>query len=405
MKLSADSEFEVLTTLSGQALLAEIQQNKALTIAQIERLRKAHGPLHLEAALRLAKARQKGAGKFPAADRLWLDPVRAEQATHQAVAAHKAKRFEGALVADICCGLGGDTLALARVAKGVVAIDLDADCLRRLQYNQQQWSMPAPALLIQADAARAPIAKEWLLHIDPDRRSADHAGRPRFHVDQYQPTLDQLLHFMKHHPGGAVKLSPGSDFETLERATNKIGVKTELELISLHGECKEATLWFNALTGPRPRSATVLPEGISFSGHHKLSGSTDQLIHEFDKYLVELDPGLARTGLGEAFAADQKFRKCSADSMFFTTGIAPVVPSPWYSSFEIVEILKPDRKAVRQALKRLGWPTAVIKTRGRVTAQEALKWLDQPPSGDTAETLFLWTQTQSSHAILARRMI
>lgn len=405
MKLSADAEFEVLTTLSGQALLAEIQQNKALTIAQIERLRKAHGPLHLEAALRLAKARQKGAGKFPAADRLWLDPVRAEQATHQAVAAHKAKRFEGALVADICCGLGGDTLALARVAKGLVAIDLDADCLRRLQYNQQQWSLPAPALLIQADAARAPIAKEWLLHIDPDRRSADHAGRPRFQVDQYRPTLDQLLHLMKHHPGGAIKLSPGSDFETLERSTNKIGVITELELICLQGECKEATLWFGTLAGPLSRSATVMPQGVSFTGNNQQPGASYSLIHEFEKYLVELDPGLARAGLGEAFAADQKFRKCSADSAFFTTSIPPLIPSPWYASFEIVEVLKPDRKVVRQALKRLGWPTAVIKTRGRVTAQEALKWLDQLPSGDTAETLFLWTQKETSHAILARRMV
>jgi len=404
MKSAADTEYEVLTTEPGRQLLNQIQKHEPLTIAQMERLRKDFGPLHFEAAVRVVKARQKAAGKFADAQSLWLDPVRAEQATHQAVAAHKAKRFAGSMVADLCCGLGGDTLALARVAAGVISIDLDAANLRRLHFNLQRWNIQSPVVPTHADANWAPISQELLIHIDPDRRGADHTGRPRFQVDQYQPPIDQLLHFMKQHPGGAVKLSPGSDFETLESAANKFGLKTEMELISLYGECKEATLWFGQLAGPLPRSATALPQGDSFSGKIEKPGFIDHMTHEFETDLVEVDPALVRSGLGEAFAAHQKFKKCAADTTFFTSDIIPSVPSPWYCSFEIMKVLKPDRKAVRQAMKRLGWPTAVIKTRGRVTAQEALKWLDRHPLGDTAETLFLWTQKQASCAILARRL-
>ena len=404
MKSAADAEFEVLSTPSGQALLAEIGRNKALTVAQMERLRKAFGPLHFEAAVRLEKARRKGAGKFPESEKLWLDPVRAEQATHQAVAAHKAKRFEGKPVADICCGLGGDTLAIGRVATCVLAIDLDAENLRRLHYNLGQWACQAAVVPVRADANRLPVPNEMLVHIDPDRRSADHAGRPRFQVDQFQPPLAVLLQLMKQHPGGAIKLSPGSDFETLEAAARKNQIKTELEIISLHGECKEATLWFGQLAGPLPRSATALPQDVTFSGTGQNSGVLHVATNTFGKYLMEMESSLVRAGLAQEFAYGQYFSNCSTDNAFFTADGMAELHSPWYSSFEIVEIIKPDRKAVRQALKRLGWPTAVIKTRGRVTAQEALDWLDAPPLGDTLETLFLWTQKQASFAILARRL-
>jgi hypothetical protein len=81
------------------------------------------------------------------------------------------------------------------------------------------------------------------------------------------------------------------------------------------------------------------------------------------------------------------------------------IQSPWLTGFEVLETLPPDRKSVRQALKRHSWPTAVVKTRGRIHADEVLKWLDKAPSGNTLETLFVWTSpTGPKSAILARRL-
>ena len=59
--------------------------------------------------------------------------------------------------------------------------------------------------------------------------------------------------------GGAIKLSPASDF-----AQHFAGPNVEIELISLRGECKEATVWFGELASCR-RRATRLPEDVTWT--------------------------------------------------------------------------------------------------------------------------------------------
>ena len=41
---------------------------------------------------------------------------------------------------------------------------------------------------------------------------------------------------------------------------------TEIELVSVSGECREATVWFGELKGDAPYRATVLPGGESIAG-------------------------------------------------------------------------------------------------------------------------------------------
>ncbi len=64
---------------------------------------------------------------------------------------------------------------------------------------------------------------------------------------------------MKNAPGGAIKLSPASDF-----AEHFGGPGIEVELVSLNGECKEATVWFGAAATCR-RRATKLPENVTWT--------------------------------------------------------------------------------------------------------------------------------------------
>ena len=405
MNSQVDAEYEVLTDSIYSQLLAEIVTEKSLTIAQMERLRVQFGQAPFEAALRITKARQKALLKFPNAELLWLDPVRVEQATHQTVALHKAQRFQGLKVADICCGLGGDTIALAEASAGIIALDLDSDCLRRLQFNLNQLNLADKVALVKADANQASLSPNLYIHIDPDRRAKDRSGRPKFHIEDFQPALSSIFRLMQKHPGGAIKLSPGSDFETLEHASNQMQIRTELELISLNGECKEATLWFGALAGPCHRSATTLPINASYQG--QLSNDYMQIIdtENIGRFLYEVDAALVRSGLATAFATAHNFELCMPDGAYLSGSDPNQIQSPWLTGFEVLEILPPDRKSVRQALKRHSWATAVVKTRGRIHADEVLKWLEKAPSGNTLETLFVWTSPNGPKiAILARRL-
>ena len=89
----------------------------------IERLRKGFAADTVTAAIELSIARTRARDKFGArADTLWCDRPGVEMASSPATAAWKAARFReagAARIDDLCCGIGGDLMELARVAESV----------------------------------------------------------------------------------------------------------------------------------------------------------------------------------------------------------------------------------------------------------------------------------------------
>lgn len=127
------SSLESLLTPAGQRLLDAVRtcmadlRNNEPPIAQIEHWRHDFSAESVHAAIvvtRAAKAAVGPHGKFPRTpDNLlfWAVPEALEQATSGAVADYKAQKLLSLLpgttvIFDICCGIGGDTLSLARYA-------------------------------------------------------------------------------------------------------------------------------------------------------------------------------------------------------------------------------------------------------------------------------------------------
>src|SRR4030095_14144015 len=87
------------------------------------------------AALAQQELRVRAVAKFSAASRMWFTRDGLEQASGEALAAHRADRYAGfAVVSDVCCGIGGDLCALApgRIA---LAVDLDPVHARMAREN------------------------------------------------------------------------------------------------------------------------------------------------------------------------------------------------------------------------------------------------------------------------------
>ncbi len=402
MSSEALTEAALLDSPACEELLQAVGSRSELSVAAIEKLKRDFGAPAFAAATRIVTARRKAEGKFPAADRLWLDPVRAEQATHRFVSEHKARRFADANVMDLCCGAGGDTFALAGMARSVISLDRDPDTVRRLSWNLAILGLSGQVLPVLGDATRPPARRDVLIHIDPDRRARDHSGRPTRQLDEYQPGVEVLIDLMRHFPGGAIKLGPASDFDTLETRAVRAGVKFETEVISLDGECKEATLWFGSLAGESRRRATLLPGGCTMTGKAarmaELADDRESLGH----WLYELEPALIRSGLAGAFAAEHRLKAVTADGAWLTGPDA--VDTPWARRFEVVETVPADRKIVRAAARKLGWKAAVVKTRGGVSAEKFAGWFDANPAGDATETLLISKSANGkSRAILALR--
>ena len=158
-------------------LLELVGEESANELALQERLRQRFDDVLVRAALSLAEARRKAEGLLPEASRLWLTRVAVEQATHPAVAAHKAGRFpRDEPVLDLCCGIGSDAAALIRRGP-VTVVDRDEAMLQRCLWNLDVWQCAAADSAV-ADVCELPLENS-LVHAgsgQATRRSA--AGSP-----------------------------------------------------------------------------------------------------------------------------------------------------------------------------------------------------------------------------------
>ncbi len=311
-----------------------------------QRLRKLYPDAVVRAALTLRDLRSKAAVKFSHAHRMWFTPTGLEQATSESVARHKAKRFDG-LVWDFCCGIGGDSLALAERCE-VRAVDLDPAMCLRTEWNGAAYGVADRISTHTKDVAQI-IERDGLLHIDPDRRPGGGVRMRR--IEDCSPSLDVVRQFLGEFRGGAIKLSPASNF----------GGKfddVEIELISLDGECKEATVWFGDLAGAESFRATSLPSGETIAGD-PLSARAD--IGPPRSFIFDPDPAVVRSGLLDVVAEQLQLARLD-DAEEYLTGELPIV-SPWVTPFRLLDIVPNNDREIRQACRRFDFASVEIKCR------------------------------------------
>src|SRR5687767_7907039 len=131
MPQAPQDQIAPLLTPEGWELLASLgpyQEDKSFELNSA--LRKAgHSPALVSAVLTQSRLRTKAEGKFGEFARSMLfTQAGLEQATRLNVAARHAQRFAEAgvrHVADLGCGLGADSMALASLDIGVTAVELD----------------------------------------------------------------------------------------------------------------------------------------------------------------------------------------------------------------------------------------------------------------------------------------
>jgi hypothetical protein len=386
----ADAEAWVLTTAEGRALLADVAAVSRPGPAEITRWRSLATADHVAAAIRLAACRLRARAKFTRADQMWLEPVGLEQATAEPVSRHKARRFGAELVVDLCSGIGGDTLALAAEGR-VLAVDLDPAMCRRTLWNAAVHGAAGRVAAIRARAEAFGLPAGALVHVDPDRRARP--GRRAQTVADYQPGLVFLQDLPARCPGGAIKLGPASDF-----AAHFGAPAFEVEVVSLAGECKEATVWFGSLAGCR-RRATRLPEQATWTDRDGPPNPRVAVARPC-RWIYDPDPALGRAGLLEAFAAAHGLARCVEGVDLLTS--SECLASPWLAAFETLEVLPLDLKRLRRLVRERGLGSLEIKTRGFDLTPERLR-IELRPEGPEAATLLLVRGTETAVAVLARR--
>ena len=328
----------------------------------LSRWRKDASPAAVSAAIRLSRARGKAAVKFVHGERMWVEPTAIEQATSEPVAQHKAGRFVCPLVVDLCAGIGGDALALA-ARSHVVAIDCDQGMCRRLNYNALVYDRADRILAVRARAETFAIPAGAWLHLDPDRR-ANGQERARS-LDDYAPRS----RFLEIGPRDESPLGPSSSGPPAISRSISAAREYEVELISLRGECKEATVWFGELVTCR-RRATRLPENVSWTDRDGPTGRWAS-VSAIGPLIFDPDPALLRAGLLDGFALEHGLARV-ADGVDYLTGEREIA-TPFVTAFHVLDILPLDLKRLRRLIAKNEIGTLEIKVRGADIAPETLR--------------------------------
>jgi hypothetical protein len=343
----------------------------------------------VRAALTLAGLRTQGRLRFERADQMWFDRTRLEQATQELVARHKAQRFarcSDQVVLDLCSGIGADAVAIAQQAR-VLAVDSSPLAAWYTRQNAAVYGVDERIETLVSPVESVEVSGRFV-HLDPDRRTN---GQRQVRLEFGSPPLEYLQSLTQTAAGGAIKVSPASNF----------GGKfagCEIELVSVNGECKEATIWFGALRDPTPFRATVLPSGASIAGD---PWDYRPRLAPLRKYLFDPDPAVVRAGLVDCLAESiGLFRTDDAEE--YLTADEPV-NSPFIRGFEVLADLSNHPTEIREYFRNSSFGQLEIKCRHiRIDADAVRRKLSLP--GNEPGVLLFVRVAGKARAVVARRL-
>ncbi|MGP4088654.1 THUMP-like domain-containing protein [Streptomyces sp. KR55] len=365
-----------LLTPEGRALLDEVRgTDPAQELAVATRLRREHPAELVSAALGQALLRQRAVAKFGAedAERMFFTPDGVEQSTRASVAAYRARRFQElgvTSVADLCCGIGGDAVALARAGIRVLAVDRDPLTAAVARANAEALGLDGLIEVRQADVTEVDVSAYDAVFVDPARRG----GRGRiFDPEAYSPPLSWAVRAAARAPRAALKVAPGIPHEAVPDTA-------EAEWISDGGDVKEAVLWFG--TEPGLVRATLLPGPRTLRSR----GLPDPPVRPVGRFLYEPDGAVIRAHL-VAEVADELGGGLVDETIAYVTA-DEVRATPYASAYEITDQLPFNIKKLKALLREREVGILTVKKRGSAIAPEELR-KKVKPHGPNAATVFL----------------
>ncbi len=304
-----------LLTPQGQELLGRLAaQGDAATsaLALAERLRREYPADLVAAAMAQQELRRAAAAKFSRAAQMLFTRAGYEQSSSETIARYRADRLKDARrVADLCCGIGGDLIALAESSE-VLAVDRDATHARLALHNAAVYGRAERVTAVVADVRDVHLAGVDAVFIDPARRSgpatASAPSAHRFRAGASEPPLDWCAALTSQVKAVCIKAAPGLPGD-------QIPPGWEAEFIAESRDLKEAVLWSPSLAtappaGPKgtlgPRRATVLttaPAGHALKTHTLVAHpGAPVALREPGEYLLDPNPAVTRAGLVEDLA-------------------------------------------------------------------------------------------------------
>jgi hypothetical protein len=332
--------------------------------------------------------RRRAARKFgPDASGMLFTAKLLEQASGPDVGAFKARRLAsaGALsAADLCCGAGGDALALARAGLAVHLADRDPLALALASHNLGKAGFhEASRTETTLPELRDLVAD--VFHLDPDRRARGRPeeGEERWDNKGLSPGPDGIRQIASRFRGGAVKLPTGAPAGFLD-------IEGELQFLGVSDELREQVLW----TGEMGISGRLSVAELRHGGWEEYAGTQADAQDAFGEepaeepcaWIHEPVKAMVRSHLFAAFGRDRGLLLLDGSTSWLTGAAAD---SRLLKSYRVLAH-GPLRAGAEEALLReAARSCGAVKKRGvAVVPEKALRELRGLP-GDPAILCYL----------------
>ncbi|HUE70033.1 MAG TPA: hypothetical protein VMP01_04020 [Pirellulaceae bacterium] len=349
-------DYRWLTSSAAHPWLARVTEDLAAGVSLTRltaRLRRDLSCVQAHLVLAQVELRKRAREKFSQADKMFFTPLGLAQATDEALATYKAARFaEDERIADLCCGIGGDLMALGD-GRACVGIDRDFVAVHLASVNAAVCGHSS-ATAVCRDVTVEAINGCSAWHIDPDRRPE---GKRTVQAERFEPPWETVETLLARCQDAAVKVAPATSLPA-----DVIG-RCQREWIESRGECRQQVAWFGKLARDEGScQATVIDAA---GGPATIIGVYDQpapVADSIGPFLYEPNAAVRAARLVGALCRRSGLAAFAGGRSYLTGENR--IRNPLAAGFEVLESLPFDLRRLASALNRLDIEPVEIKKRG-----------------------------------------
>jgi THUMP domain-like/RNA cap guanine-N2 methyltransferase len=349
-RADAVARFELLCSPAGRGLLDELARRRPTPDTALRmgtELRRRYPAGLVADAMAQHELRLEAGTKFSQAMRMYFTRPGLEASSSEVTARHHAARYTSfATVGDLCCGIGGDMLALAGDGRCVIAVDRDPLHLRMARANAAACGVESRVTMVRSDVREVDLAGTEALFADPARRS----GERRLRAGDSEPPWPWCLGLAGRAGAVGIKAAPGLPHDLVPR-------DWELEFVAVGRDLKEALAWSPALA-TATRRATILPAGHTLTPR---PGPQVPVLPPGD-YLLDPNPAVTRAGLVEELARALGAWKIDEQIAFLSADVA--LGTPFGRTLQVIDSAPWNQKQLAGRLRGLGIGAVDIRRRG-----------------------------------------
>ena len=278
-------------------------------------------------------------------------------ATPEDVARYRAARLKCSAIADISCGVGGQTIYFARECDRVYAVDIDPHKIAYAKKNCKLLGIDNVEFIC-GDALSPDVIRQLpeldIVFSDPARPASENVRD----IGNLRPAIPEVM-------AAYSPIASDFAFEAPPQLTpERIPFKCEKEYISLDGKINRLDLYFGSLM-KCGISAVSLPSGARIE-----SASASQDIEPSDKlasFAFEPEESVERAGLLSQMARDMKEQAADIRLFFidrkrlFLTSDLPLKHPMIKNRYKVLNTQEFDIVQINAFLKKSGFGTVILR--------------------------------------------